>query len=107
MRHDDLRREAAAMIAAKPASALLCATAVVWYLVWVGGRAGVWVCVLWWNERCDGFKYTLSTNFFRLDKPVEPLSRQKLSRKSSRSKVQESPIWASVEKAVFDRQIRL
>ena len=40
MRHDDLPREAAAVIAAKPASALLYDTAV-WYLVWVCGRVGV------------------------------------------------------------------
>ena len=52
MRHADLRREATAVIA-KAASALLYDTAV-WYLVWVFGRVGV--CVLWWDERCDGFK---------------------------------------------------
>ena len=46
MRHADLRREATAVIA-KAAPALLYDTAV-WYLVWV--------CVLWWDERCDGFK---------------------------------------------------
>ena len=40
MRHADLRREAAAVIAVKPASALLYNTAV-WYLVWVCGRVGV------------------------------------------------------------------
>ena len=50
MRHTDLRRETTAVIA-KAASALLYDTAV-WYLVWV---CGVWVCVLWWDERCDGF----------------------------------------------------
>ena len=44
MRHADLRREATAVIA-KAASALLYDTAV-WYLVWVCGRVGVWVCVL-------------------------------------------------------------
>ena len=37
MRHADLRRVAAAVIAAKPASALLY-DATVWYLVWVRGR---------------------------------------------------------------------
>ena len=61
MRHADLRQEAAAMIA-KAASALLYDTAV-WYLVWVWGRVGV----LWWDERCDGFKKqckTFSTEFF-------------------------------------------
>ena len=52
MRHADLRRGATAMIA-KAALALLYDTAV-WYLVWVCGRTGV--CVLWWDERCDGFK---------------------------------------------------
>ena len=36
MRHADLRREAAAVIPAKPASELLYDTAV-WYLVWVCG----------------------------------------------------------------------
>ena len=51
MRHADLRREATAVIA-KPASApcmvLLCGT---WY-----GCVGVWVCIWWWDERCDGLK---------------------------------------------------
>ena len=56
---------------------LLCGT---WY-----GCVGVWVCALWWDERCDGFKnqvLTFSTEFFdwqiqskksifRLDLPVE------------------------------------
>ena len=40
MRHADLRREPAAVIAAKPASALLYFTAV-WYLVRVCGRVGM------------------------------------------------------------------
>ena len=44
---------------AKAASALLYDTAV-WYLVWVCGtwygRVGVWVCVLWCDERCDELK---------------------------------------------------
>ena len=40
MRHADSRREAAAVIAAIPASALLYVTAV-WYLVWVCGVVGV------------------------------------------------------------------
>ena len=53
MRHADLRREATAMIA-KAAPALLNDIAVShgsWY-----GCVGVWVCVLWWDEQCDGFK---------------------------------------------------
>ena len=41
MRHADLRREVAAVIVAKLASALLYDTAVMWYLVWVCGRVGV------------------------------------------------------------------
>ena len=48
MRHADLRQEAAAGIAAKPELALLLYDTAVCYLVWV--------CVLWWDERCDGFK---------------------------------------------------
>ena len=59
--HADLRRKAAAVVAAKPASARLYATAAVWYLVWVRGRVGVY---LWRVEQCDGFKNTLSTDFF-------------------------------------------
>ena len=51
MRQADLRREVTSVIA-KPASApcmiLMCGT---WY-----GCVGVWVCVLWWDERCDGLK---------------------------------------------------
>ena len=52
MRHADLLREATAGIA-KPASApcmiiLQCGT---WY-----GCVAVWVCVWWWDERCDRFK---------------------------------------------------
>ena len=50
MCHADLRREAA-VIAAKPASALFLDTTV-WYLVWV--CVGVRV-FLWWDERCNGF----------------------------------------------------
>ena len=50
MRHADLRGEERAVIA-KPASApciiLMCGT---WY-----GCVSVWVCVLWWDERFDGF----------------------------------------------------
>ena len=80
MCHIDLRREAAAaVIAAKPASALLKDT-VVWYLV------GEWACV------CDGprdamvhkhFRLSNSTcacsqidEFFRLDGRVGSLSRK-------------------------------
>ena len=44
MRHADLRREAAAAIAAKAVSALLNDTAVS-YLVYVGVYMGVWPCV--------------------------------------------------------------
>ena len=40
MRHADLRRVATAVIAVKPASALLYDIAV-WYLVWVCGRLGM------------------------------------------------------------------
>ena len=51
MRHADLLREAIAEIA-NPASApcmiLQCGT---WY-----GCVAVWVCVWWWDERCDRFK---------------------------------------------------
>ena len=28
----------------------------VWYLVWVCGRVAVWVCIWWWDGRCDRFK---------------------------------------------------
>ena len=48
VRHADLRREATAVIV-KAASTLLYDTAV-WCLVCV------WVCALWWDDRCDGFK---------------------------------------------------
>ena len=58
MRHADLLREATAGIA-KPASApcmiLQCGT---WYgcvAVWPCGRVAVWVCVWWWDGRCDRF----------------------------------------------------
>ena len=61
MRHADLRRETAAVIA-KAVPALLYDTAV-WYLVW--GRGGG---VLWWDERSDEFKtcfrLTFSTGLF-------------------------------------------
>ena len=50
MCHADLRREAAAVITAKPASALLQDTVVLPGL-------GVWECLLlWWDERWDEFK---------------------------------------------------
>ena len=62
MRHAELRREAAAVIAAKQASALLFDSAV-WYLVY--GCVGVWVCV-WWDERRDRFKNTFSADFLDL-----------------------------------------
>ena len=45
MRHADLRRESAAVIAAKPASALLYGVTAVWYLVWVCGCVGVYFVV--------------------------------------------------------------
>ena len=79
----------------------------VWYLVWVCGTwygcVGVWVCVLWWDDRCDGLKKTseklFQLNFpltdrssrksqvFRLDPQVGKLSRKKLSQKSPLSTV--------------------
>ena len=71
MRQADLRRKAAAAMAAKPASALLYDT-VMWYLVWV--------CALRWDERYDGFKYTFSTDFFDWQIPSKKLS---MSRKRS------------------------
>ena len=46
MRHADLLRE--------DVRALY--DSAVWYSVWVCGRVAVWVCVWWWNERCDRFK---------------------------------------------------
>ena len=45
---------------------LLCGT---WY-----GCVGVWVCVLWWDKRCDGLKKQVNNSFdcvFRLIDPVE------------------------------------
>ena len=51
MRHADLLREATAVIAtlaSAPCMILQCGT---WY-----GCVAVWVCVWWWDERCDRFK---------------------------------------------------
>ena len=62
MRHADLRREATAVIA-RAASALLYDTAVVWYLVWVCGCVGVWLCFMWWDER---WVHKTGVNLFRL-----------------------------------------
>ena len=67
--HADLRREAAALIAVKPASALLYATAVWWY----GCGVGVWACVLWWDERCDGLTKRF-VQVFRLTDPIDKVN---------------------------------
>ena len=91
MCHFDLRRQATAVIAAKPASALLCDTAM-WCVVRVWG---VWGGVLGWDERCDGFKNMFSTS--RSDRKIQSnRSSQKLFRDCVRS-----PIWASVENGRF------
>ena len=47
MRHSDLLREATAVIA-NPASAP--------YIILQCGTWAVWVCVWWWDERCDRLK---------------------------------------------------
>ena len=80
MRHADLRREATAVIA-KPASApcmvLPCGT---WY-----GCVGVWVCVWWWDERCDGSKNKCKkfwTEFF--DWQIQPKKSTFSTRSPSR-----------------------
>ena len=57
MRHADLQQEAAAVVAAKPVSALLYDT---WYCCVVPGMG---VC-LWWDGRCHGLKNPFSTASF-------------------------------------------
>ena len=55
MRHADMLREATAVIATLASVPCMILQGVTWY-AWVCGRVTVWVCVLWWDERCDGFK---------------------------------------------------
>ena len=99
MRHADLLREATAGIA-KPASApcmiLQCGT---WY-----GCVAVWVCVWWWDERCDRFKNsckTFWTKFFdgRIQSKKSSFSTGSASRNSQSKKVEsKKPFFNSVRK---------
>ena len=82
---------------------ILCGT---WY-----GHVGVWVRVLWWDERCDWFKNTLLTDFFdRHSRKGEKKSTEFASRIAQSKNVESkklffdrvrSPIWASVENGPF------
>ena len=92
MRRADLRREAA-VIAAKPKSALLydmillCGT---WH-----GYAGVLVCVLWWDEPCDGLKNTLWTDFFdwQIQSKNTTFSNESASRIAQSKKVESKKLF--------------
>ena len=91
----DLRREAAAVIAAKPASALLYDSAV-WCLVWVCGRVGV-LC----GGMGDAMGYKIR---FRLTFSTGFASRIAQSKKVASKLLFDcgrKPDWASVEKSRF------
>ena len=119
MHHADLLREATAGIAKQASVSALCDTAV-WYLVWVCGRVAVWVCVWWWDGRCNRLKNTLtcktfSTEFFdwRIQSKKSSFSTGSASRNSQSKKVEsKKPFFDCVrkpdlgfiqaKKAVFD-----
>ena len=114
MRHADFLREATnssnSQASVSTWMILLCDT---WY-----GCMAMWPCgcvfggrmsdAIGSKTRVELFRLIFPTGgssrksrVFRLNPPVGILSRKKLSRKSSFSTVQESPIWASVEKGRF------
>ena len=110
MRHAGLRRDAAAVIAATPASALLYDTAM-WYtgdVVWVracgrvfcGGMSDAMDSKTRFRLNFSRGRCSRKSNFFRLDLHVESLSRKKTHRKSSFG-LCKMPDWASVRKEPF------
>ena len=93
MRHADLLREATAVIATPASAPCMILQCGAWY-----GCVGVWVCVWWWDERCDRFNKRVKLFRLNCQSKESSFATGSASRNSQSKKIESNKPFFDVRK---------